>query len=189
MHEYWQYFLTPFFAASMAAVVLIVFVMLSRFLPRLAVWVAILLIILPMPSFARSINQFHKIMIAQDYAVYLNNIARLYRQLSQFAPPSTPAMTSEDYRIQDESGGRKWCYTDVRVSYYANRPLIYTTDINDIEANRQGCAAYVLVLSDDPNTYRLAQQLSSKYKLGYRDGIYMFFLLNPGPNNPSEPNF
>jgi hypothetical protein len=88
-------------------------------------------------------------------------------------------MTSEDYRIKYEIGGRQWCYTDVRVSYYANRPLVYTIDINDIEANRQGCAAYVLVLSDDPNTYRLAQQLSSKYELGYRDGIYMFFLLNP----------
>jgi hypothetical protein len=190
MHEYWQYFLAPFFAASMAAIVLSVFVTLSRSLPRVAMWVTIFLIFLPIPSFAKSIDHYHQIMISQDYAVYLNNIARLYRQLSQFAPPFIPVMTSEDYQHPlQKIGSRNYHWDDPRVSYYANRPLVYTTDINDIEANRQGCAAYVLVLSDDPNTYRLAQQLSSKYKLGYRDGIYMFFLLNPGPTNRSEPNF
>ena len=84
LHEYWQYFFGPFIAASMAAAVFTVFTVVSGLLPRAAAWVAVLLILLPMPSFSEGINMYNQVMIrnSPNYVKYINNIATIYRKLA-----------------------------------------------------------------------------------------------------------
>ena len=179
VHDYWQYYCSPFIAASMAGAVLSVFAAVSRLSLRAAVWVMVLLMVLPMPFFVRSINWYHQIgeqELGEPDIVYMNKIARLYKKLEEFVPPNVPVMTSEDYRIREKFGNNTFCWIDRWISYYIGRPLVCSTDVNEIEANAQGCAAYVIVVYD-PNKLRLAEQLASKYKLGWQDEGYMFFLL------------
>jgi 4-amino-4-deoxy-L-arabinose transferase-like glycosyltransferase len=178
LHEYWQYYCSPFVAASMAGVVLGVFVAFSRLSLRAAVWVMVLLMVLPMPFFAGSINRYHQLgeQTLGAHIAYMNKISRLYKKLKEFVPTNVPAMTSENYRSCEKFGDNMFCWIDHGVSYYVDRPLICSTDVNEIGANAQGCAAYVIVV-DDPHKEQLAQQLASKYKVGWQDEGFIFFLL------------
>ena len=184
VHEYWQYYCSPFVAVSMAGVVLAGFVMLSRLSPRAAAAVTVLLILLHTPFFARAINWYHQVGVQgfEGHIRYMSNIASLYKELDKFVPFRTPVMTSENYQCGEKFGGYEFRWIDRGVSYYADRPMVYTTDVNEIEANAQGCAAYVMV-ADDPNKQRLAQQLASMYKLGWINNGYMFFFLTTEPNS------
>ncbi len=177
VHDYWQYFGAPFFAVAMATVVLATFILLSKMLPRGARWVALLLVILPMPFFASSFDMLH-----HNHSV--NNIvtATVFSKLEQFVPARAPVMTSEEYPRFTESFGSYTSYwITPQVAYYANRRLIYSTDINEIESNRENCAAYILQLTEDPNLRQLAQQLNAKYELAWAWQNYRIFLLNYRP--------
>jgi hypothetical protein len=180
IHEYWQYFFGPFLAVSMAIAVFTVFMAVSGLLPRAAVCAAVLLILLPMPSFSEGINIYNQAMIrnSPNYVKYINNIATIYRKLAEVVPPRTAIMTSESYRFPYKFGNYEYYWFNGRALYYANRPVVCSTDIKEIEANRQGCAAYVLMVTDDPNTHRLEQQLNAKYKPAWTDKTYTIFFLN-----------
>jgi hypothetical protein len=138
----------------------------------------VLLMVLPMPFFAGSINRYHQLgeQTLGAHIAYMNKISRLYKNLREIIPPNVPAMTSENYQSCEKFGDNMFCWIDHGVSYYVDRPLVCSTDVNEIEANAQGCAAYVIVV-DDPNKLRLAEQLASKYKVGWQDEGYIFFLL------------
>ncbi len=177
IHDYWQYFATPFFAVAMAAVVMAAFTLLDKLVPRLAMWVALLLVMLPMSSFASSLDLLH---IRQD----ARDAVTPFKELSRLIPPRAPVMISELPPQDSESFGSYINYWTIpQVVYYVNRPLIYSTDINEIQANRQGCAAYVMLLTNDPNLPRLAQQLSAKYKLAWAQQNFLIFLLNQKPKD------
>jgi hypothetical protein len=169
-HEYWQYFLTPFFATAMASVILTVFVLLSEKMPRFAAGVTILLMFLPLPFFIGSTEELYHYRWSSENTF---EIIPVFKKLDQIFPPRTAVMVSEDYRHSSIS--------IPQLDYYANRPLIYSRDIGEIETNHQGCAAYVLEAKDDPNAYQFAEKLKEKYKLVYAEQGYMIFLLNPHP--------
>jgi hypothetical protein len=171
MHAYWQYLISPFVAVGMAAAALTVFILLSRYAPTAAVYVTILIILMPVPFFARSLDILYKI---KPHYENVENAAAAFKKLAQIVPFRVPVMTSEEFTLQPGSGE-----IVPQVTYYAERPLVYTTDINEIEANRQNCAAYILRAINDPNMYQLAQKLGEKYELAAVEGGYMIFLLNP----------
>jgi hypothetical protein len=94
----------------------------------------------------------------------------VFKKLDELVPGRTAVMISENYR--------NLAIRDKQLDYYANRPLIYTRDVNEITTNQQDCAAYLLEETNDPNTYQLAQKLSERYKLAAIKRNYMIFLLN-----------
>ena len=173
MHAYWQYLISPFVAAGMAAAALTVFILLSRYAPTAAVYVTILIILMPIPFFARSLDILYKI---KPHYENVEGAAAVFKKLAQIIPFRIPVMTSEEFTLKPGSGE-----IVPQVTYYANRPLVYTTDINEIEANRQNCAAYILRATNDPNMYQLAQKLGERYKLVGIERDYMIFLLTGQP--------
>jgi hypothetical protein len=188
MHEYWQYFLAPFVAVAMASIVLAVFIMCSKRMPRLALAVAVLLIFLPVPSFARQLDAYYeRSQISDAYNVYIYNMVAAMKKLNKYVPPHIPVMTSKSYELDQNIGGRTSYRMVSQAAYYANRPLIYTTDIDEIEANRRHCGAYLLEASADPNICRLTQKLSEKYKPVCIETFYVIFLLDPGQGGQIAP--
>ena len=106
-----------------------------------------------------------------------------FKKLNQYIPPHAPVMTSENYQDRQIIGNFSNYWTYPQAAYYANRPLIYSTDINEIQANRQHCAAYILKATNDPNIYQLAQKLSEKYKPASIEANCIIFLLNAQQGN------
>jgi hypothetical protein len=178
-HDYWQYFMAPYFAAAMGTVILTVITVFRNTLW----WLALLLILLPVPSFAKSLDMFHvHLPINQEYVQYLNDTIVVFKKLNQYVRPRVPVMVSEKrYESSEMLGDYKNYTPHPQTTYYANRPLIQTTDVNEIEANSRNCAAYILRATDDPNMYKLAQKLAEKYKVVIAEQNYIIFLLNPHP--------
>jgi hypothetical protein len=177
IHDYWQYFTTPFFAVALAGVLLATFTLLSKWAARAAIWIALLLIAAPMPFFACTLDLFH-------YTLEKSPIQLIaLEQLTEFVPPRVPVMTSMQFPQSSESfGNYTHRHPDPQFAYYAHRPLIYSTDISEIEANRQGCAAYIMQLTNDPNLQQLAQQLDAKYDLVWSWQGYLIFLIPAQPD-------
>jgi len=175
MHAYWQYHISPFVAVAMAAAVLTIFILLSKYAPTAAVYVTILIILMPIPFFARSLDILYKF---KPHYENVESAAAVFKKLAQIVPFRVPVMTSEEFTLRPGSGE-----IVPQVTYYANRPLVYTTDINEIEANRQNCAAYILRATNDPNTYQFAQKLSEKYRLIGTERDYVIFLLRGQPKS------
>jgi len=160
VHPYWQYFIAPFFAFVLTSVFLAAVTLFRKIIPSAATLLAIIILAAPMPFFAKALDFYH----GSQWNELVGIISAL-RIVSQFIPAHVPVMTSEEFRPDSESfGNYKTYWINPQIYYYANRPLIYSTDVNDIEANREDCAAYIMGLTDDPATEVLAQELYGKYK-------------------------
>jgi hypothetical protein len=177
-HSYWQYFIAPFFAVAMATVVVAVFMFFPKQMSHVAATIAATLIILPIPFLLEQIDMYYKLSgVEATYNIY--SLIPALEKLNQYVPQHTPVMTSENYETVQNIGGRTIVGIVAQAAYYGNRPFIYSTDINEIEADRQGCAAYLLRTANDPNAVQLSQRLREKYKLVSVEEDYMIFLLNP----------
>jgi len=180
IHIYWQYLTAPFFAVAMAAVVLTVFTLLVRLRVRMAMLVVSVLVLLPMSFFMDSLDMLHQPYLSQD----MRDIFTVFKELEKLVPLRAPVMIREEYPQFSESFGSYTSYwTLSEIAYYANRPLIHSTDFGEIQANRQGCAAYVIQLTNDPNSVGLARQLNEKYKLAWARKNFLIFLLNQPPKD------
>jgi len=180
VHDYWQHFSSPFFAAAMAAVIFAAFTFFSIWIPRYAVIVAVLLVLLPAASFVRPLEISYQIgKVGSAYNISIYNLTSMLKGLNRYVPPNAAVMVSENYETSQHIGDLTGYLMIAQAAYYANRPLIYSTDVNEIDANRRQCAAYVLKLTTDPDTLLLAQKLAGKYKLAGRERDYLIFLLNP----------
>jgi hypothetical protein len=179
-HSYWQYFLAPFFAVAMATVVVTVFMLFPKQMSHVAAGVAAAMVILPIPFLLEQVDIYYKLSgVGTTYNIY--NLIPALKKLNQYVPPRIPVMTSENYETVQQIGGRTVIGFIAQAGYYSNRPLVYSIDANEIEANRRQCAAYLLKTADDPNTGRLAQKLKEKYKLAGVEQDYMIFLLDSHP--------
>ncbi len=179
LHDYWLYLLAPFFAVAMASVVLVVFVLLARCGLRLARSAAFVLVLLPMLFFMDSLDELHQRGIPES----LGDVLVFLKELPKLVPHRAPVMISEPCPQTSETFGNYTNYwIPPHIVYYANRPLIYSTDINEIQANSQGCSAYVMLLTNDPKLLELAQQLNARYKLALAHREFMVFLLDQPPN-------
>jgi len=180
LHDYWQYFSVPFFAAAMAAVVFAAFTFFSIWTPRSAAVIAVLLVLLPAASFVGPLEASYQIgKTGSAYNIYIHDLVSMLKGLNRYVPPNAAVMVSENYESSQRIGDLTGYRMEAQAAYYANRPLIYSTDVNEIDANCRQCAAYVLKLTTDPDTLLLAQKLAGKYKLAGRERDYLIFLLNP----------
>jgi len=160
VHSYWQYFIAPFFAFVLASVFLAAVTLFRKIIPSAATFLAIILLAAPMPFFAKALDNYHGYEWKEAAPLIW-----VLKAVSEIIPSHVPVMTSEEFRPDSESfGNYKTYWIPPQIYYYANRPLIYSTDVNDIETNREDCAAYIMELTNDPNTEMFAQQLYAKYK-------------------------
>jgi len=178
-HDYWQYYITPLFAVAIGSFILATYTLLSKLVPRTAILTTMLLMLVPIPFFANSLDKFH-----QQQNVHMQSVVSIFKKLSQIVPARAPVMMSAEYPEYSRYIGNYLNYViDARIAYYANRKLIQSTDINEIEANQQDYAAYIMLLSNDPKSNQLAQQLKAKYKLAWSGGDCLIFLLNHTAEN------
>jgi hypothetical protein len=177
IHPYWQYFITPFLAFVLASVFLAAVTLFRKIIPPATTLLAVITLAAPMPFFAKELDKYH---MYQDEE--LAGVVEAFQIVGQFVPSRVPVMTSQEYQLDSESFGKYTYYSiNPQFYYYVNRSLIYSRDINDIEANREGCAAYVMELAGNGETQALAEKLYEKFnKYGHpiitKHNYAIFFL-------------
>lgn len=157
IHDYWQYLLMPFVAVAFAAMVLACYTALLRVSPVAAGASAVLVVAL-MPLFAQARDRLYESVDGHAPAV------ETFTCLARLIPDHTPAMVSTAYpHVCEELGGyanQRWLPL---IEYYARRPLIQTTRLEEIVANAADCRAYILERTDDPLTWELRRELAVRY--------------------------
>jgi hypothetical protein len=171
-HDYWQFFLGPFVAVSLAAFTSLAREATAARAPRLAGVVVVLLLVLPLPWLATSLA-FYAAQ-RQPGAEYAEALGRL----RDLVPRRVPAWTSRRPRVASETlGGYTRSWPNPVVAYYADRPLLYTRDAAEVEANRPGCAAYLLTPSRQPWALDLDRELARSHERLPAGGGHVIFLL------------
>jgi hypothetical protein len=171
-HDYWQFFLGPFVAASLAAVTVWGAEAVASRAHRLAPVVVAFLLASPWPGVHASFA-FYSAQ-RQRHADYALALVRL----GELVPKRAPVWTSQRWETTTETIGR---FASRRpspvVAYYANRPLLYSRDLAEIEANRPGCAAYFLTRSRKPWSRELEAALSRSHPRVHAGEDHVIFLL------------
>ena len=175
MHDYWQYLMMPFFAVGMASVVTAAFVLLSEMLPRTAKPIAVLLILLSMPAFAEHLDLLHQKQFSK-----IHNAITVFNRISQLAPPRAPIIITVKYTTYtpETLGSYTSNRYDGLIVYYANRPLIYSTNIDQIEAYRKERGVCIVLLTNAPALRQLTQQLNDRYEMEQVNPNTFIYLLN-----------
>lgn len=158
-HDYWQFLLAPFVALAMASFVVGVYAVIAAWSPRWAVFVALVIALIPIPSLARSLDRYHHRQ--QMPARYIE----AFEKLAGLTPGRSPVMTSHAWPHYSESLGsytNRWMIP--QVAFYANRPLIHTLSVDEVIRNEPTCSAYLLDFADDPQVYALARFLMENYE-------------------------
>jgi hypothetical protein len=171
-HDYWQFFLGPFVAVSLAALTAAAAEAVAPRAPRLAPLAVTALLSLPLPwavgSFAFYSAQ------QQPHAVHVE----AFRRLGEIVPKRAPVWTSRRWEPARETiGGYTSRWPNPVVAYYADRPLLYSRDVREIEANRPGCAAYLLARRDTPWARELETALSRSHEGVPVGADHVIFLL------------
>ena len=158
-HDYWQFFLGPFVATGLAGLALGARAALLPRAPRLAPVAAGALLLLPLPFAARSLAFY-----ASWPAPHAEHV-RALRRLGELVPKRAPVWTSVRWRTGSETfGGWTSRWPHPVIEYYANRPLLYTRDTEEVKANRPGCAAYLLVRGRKAWSHDLEATLARSYE-------------------------
>ena len=172
-HDYWQFFLAPYVALSMASCVLLLRRQAARASQGLAGATTLLLVLLPMPFAARCLDFYPKHQLVDpDYLQALTDLRRL-------TPERAPVWTSHRVRESTEAFGpavRRW--PDPVVAYYADRPLLFSRDPAEVLANAPHCAAYLLRRSDQPWASAIDAVLSRAFRSVVVGDHHVVFLLD-----------
>jgi 4-amino-4-deoxy-L-arabinose transferase-like glycosyltransferase len=180
-HDYWQFFLAPAVALSMAGLVLSVHAGLASRAPRLAALAAVLLILSPMP-FAATSRDFY----AEQRLVDPESI-RALSDLGRLLPHRAPVWTSHRTPESSEAfGSYTYRWPNPIVTYYANRPLFFSRDVAEVEANAPRCVAYLLKRSEQPWARELEVALSRSFEAVPVGDQHVVFLLDRPPRPPGE---
>jgi hypothetical protein len=154
-HDYWQFFLGPFVAVSLASLAVVAFVAARARAPRLAPVALAALMLLPVPWTASSFAFY-----AAQRQPFAEHVEAL-RRLRELVPGRVPVWVSRQWSTASETiGGFVSRRTNPVVAYYADRPLLYSRDAREVEANRPGCAAYLLTRRDTAWARELETALS-----------------------------
>jgi hypothetical protein len=180
-HDYWQFFLGPYVALAMAGLVIAVHRALAPRLPRVAVLALAVLLVTPMPFAAVALDFYaaHQ-LVDPDYLATLVKLRGL-------APHRAPVCTSHHLHESTETFGRytyRWSHPVV--AYYADRPLFFTRNLAEIEANEHGCVAYILQRSDQPWAGEIEAALSSSFEKVPGSGTNVIFLLDRSLHAPID---
>jgi len=171
-HDYWQFFLGPFVAVSLASLTVVAFEAARPRAPRVGPVVVAALLLLPVPwttaSFAFYAAQ------RQPNAEHVD----AFRRLAEIVPRRAPVWVSRRWNTASETiGGFVSRRTNPVVAYYADRPLLYSRDAGEVEANRPGCAAYLLTRRDTPWARDLETALSRSHPAVPVGADHVIFLL------------
>lgn len=158
-HDYWQFLLAPCVALSMAGLVVAVRDGLKHRAPRLVGPALTLLLVAPMPFAAASLDFYagHRLVDPE----YLRALVELGRQVPRRAPVWTSHRTRES---SETFGAYTYRWPHPVVAYYANRPLFFSRDASEVEANAPGCVAYILKRADQPWAREIELALSRSFE-------------------------
>jgi hypothetical protein len=172
-HDYWQFFLGPFVAASLAAFTTTAAEAVAERGRRLGgAGVVAALLLLPLPWLARSLA-FYAAQ-RQPHADY----AEALIGLRDLVPRRVPVWTSHRPRPASETlGGYTQSGWNAVIAYYADRPLLFTRDAAEVEANRPGCAAYLLAPSPQAWARDLDEALARSHERLPAGGGHVILLL------------
>jgi len=171
-HDYWQFFLGPFVATSLAVLAVAAGRAVTARAPRLGPLVVAALLLLPLPWAAASFA-FYAVQ-RQPHAEHVE----AFHRLGGLVPRRAPVWTSRRWEAASETIGSytsRW--PNPVVAYYADRPLLYSRDAREIEANRPGCAAYLLTRRDTPWARELETALSRSHEAVPVGADHVIFLL------------
>jgi len=171
-HDYWQFFLGPFVAVSLASLTVVAFEAVRPRAPRLAPVVVAALLALPVPWTAASFAFY-----AAQRQPNAEHVEAL-RRLRELVPPRAPVWVSRRWTTASETiGGFVSRRTNAVVAYYADRPLLYSREAREVEANQPGCAAYLLTRRDTPWARELEAALSRSHPVVRVGADHVIFLL------------
>jgi hypothetical protein len=171
-HDYWQLFLGPFVAVSLASLAVVAFEAVRPRWPRLAPVAMASLMLLPVPWTAASLAFY-----AAQRQPFSEHVEAL-RRLRDLVPPRAPVWISRRWGAASETiGGFVSRRMNPVVAYYADRPLFYSRDRAEVEANRPSCSAYVLTRRDAPWARELEAALGSSHPAVPVDPDHVIFLL------------
>ena len=171
-HDYWQFYLAPYVALCMAGLVVAVRTALTPLAPRLARTAVMLLMVAPMPFAATALDFYagHRLVDPE----YIRALVKLGEQVSRRAP----AWTSHRLQESAETFGRyTYRWPDPTVAYYANRPLFYSRDLREVQANAPHCVAYLLKRSEQPWARDMEVALSQAFEAVPAGDQHVIFLL------------
>ena len=171
-HDYWQFFLGPFVATSLAALAAAAGRAVAARAPRLELLVVAALLVVPVP-WARASLAFY----ATQRQPYSEDV-EAFTRLRELVPRRAPTWTSRAWPTRTETIGRhtsRW--PNPVVAYYADRPLLYSRDVREVEANRPGCVAYLLAPSSKPWARELDATLSRSHERLPTAAGHVIFLL------------
>ena len=181
-HDYWQFFLGPFVAASLAGLAVTAKAALAPWAPRLA-WLAVgLLVVAPAPWLVGSLNFYgrHELLDPRYLEALLS--------LRKLVPRRAPVWTSRRQQPQEEVIGghinRKANATEV---YYADRPLLFSRDAEEVQANRPGCGAYLLGVRNQSWESEIAEALKHSHRMVPVGDHHLIFLPAGPPGEGGHP--
>jgi len=177
-HDYWQFYLGPYVAISLAALVQLARQQLGRRAPRLAAAVVVVLLLAPMP-FAAATRDLY----ASRQLVYPEYLQAL-RMLGGLVPKGTPVWTSHHVRGEAVMARERRYPPHPVVAYYAERPVYFSRDLAEVRANAPGCAAYVLRRVDAPWARAMEAALGASFPSVRVGENHVIFLLTPPPASP-----
>jgi 4-amino-4-deoxy-L-arabinose transferase-like glycosyltransferase len=170
-HDYWQFFLGPFVAASMAAVALALRDVAAAAAPRAGRALLVLLLVVPLPGLAATLRHYASAALIDPEHV------EALAALEPLLPRRAPAWTSRPVQATSETlSGHTNTWPHPTVAYYAHRPLHFSRDEREIIANSPGCAAYVLRRDGRAWSRDLEQALAARYRVvrvGERHTIFL----------------
>jgi hypothetical protein len=171
-HDYWQFFLGPFVATSLAALAVAAGRAVAAREPRLERLVVAALLVVPMPWAKASL-----VFYATQRQPYSEDV-EAFTRLRELVPRRAPVWTSRSWPTRDETVGS---HTSRRpnpvVAYYADRPLLYSREVREVEANQPGCVAYLLAPSRKPWARDLDAALSRSHERVPTAAGHVIFLL------------
>jgi hypothetical protein len=181
-HDYWQLFLGPFVAASLAGLAVTARAALARWAPRLA-WLAVaLLVVAPAPWLLASLSFYGR--HEQIDPRYLEALQRL----RNLVPRRAPVWTSRRQRMHEEVvGGHINPKANATEVYYADRPLLFSRDAEEVQANRPGCAAYLLGVRNQAWEREIAEALKRSHRMVPVGDHHLIFLPAGPPGEGGHP--
>jgi hypothetical protein len=164
-HDYWQFFLGPFVAASLAGLAVTARAALAPAAPRLSALAVLLLVLAPVPWLVSSLAFYARHELADPR--YLEALGKL----RELVPRRAPVWSS---RRPHRNGSP----TEI---YYADRPLLFSRDAEEVQANRPRCAAFLLAVRKDAWALQIAESLSRRQGAIPVGDHHLIFLLPVQP--------
>jgi hypothetical protein len=181
-HDYWQFFLGPFVAASLAGLAVTARAALAPWAPRLA-WLAVaLLVVAPVPWLVASLNFYDRHELLEPR--YLETLVRLRK----LVPRRAPVWTSRRQQTHEEVvGGHINPKANATEVYYAERPLLFSRDAEEVRANRPGCAAYLMGVRNQAWELEIVEALLPFHRMIPVGDHHLIILLAGKPREAGYP--